>query len=566
MLSFLRRSASTSSTPPILNIPEELIAEIAYHAREWSSLKDGVDASLVKLPSDLASMAASCSVLHAAATPLLYRDIQITSAARLRSLGAASPEKLGHIRVLSLHLDSDFFAEFAHSIDHLFRTPGFVDHPSTFSQGPPGSPPPLIQVLCSILVRTPHLQSLVIRLAKASTRSSAWKHFSFRSRGIELARSFRSCLSKALRELETLNPNGSQGSPLHQGFILPDLTYIHLDALEEIFPLLRIAPNLAHLSVRMLEGFDTASCEQLVSDLEWTKPRKLRSLAFSPRSLHLPGLDDTSAAGVELLRELGRVCPGLEELDLKVHAYGCRTLPFVPVYNQSSFWGLVAALRSMGNLRALHLPGNLLEEEEMDLFLLPEESDGQFSPERRTTLEEVSKRELVAVGAMSESCPTLARVSWVRRRASDVSGAECSIEYDIKRNQSSTAQELDDIDIVQIHLPPTVLEIPRKISSPARGPTLFGYSRSSEGLREFKQDHPHLWFALISMLLIGCFGLLYMRFNMSLHVVCAIGVVHMLYTRSFSLHVALLVVAHSLFSPRQLTKKVAKYSCVTGLV
>jgi len=111
--------AQPRSVPPILTLPDELIAEIASHARLWSlppvsTHEDGeeiwtgtvnlhardstIDEDPVCLPTDLAHFSATSRIFRDVVTPVLLRDVQITSAKRLRALAAMPAHKLAFIR------------------------------------------------------------------------------------------------------------------------------------------------------------------------------------------------------------------------------------------------------------------------------------------------------------------------------------------------------------------------------------------------------------------------------------------------------------------------------------
>ncbi|KAG8874937.1 hypothetical protein FRB97_005513, partial [Tulasnella sp. 331] len=234
-------------------------------AEEDDSATSDNEDDTVMLPSDLAALTATCRRLRSVSTPVLLRDVSITSAKRLRSLSALPADKLGQIHVLSLYMDADFFAEFARSLDSHFRTPQHINR-SAVSPHLVFGTPPLIKVLCTIMISAAQLKSFSINLVKADARPSAWTHFSFRWRGIPLRRAFEECMREILSEHErTLHQRSSenslqrstslgQGGELFKRFIWPKLTHIHLDTLEEIGPLLRMAPSLTHLSLRLLEG------------------------------------------------------------------------------------------------------------------------------------------------------------------------------------------------------------------------------------------------------------------------------------------------------------------------
>lgn len=213
-------------------------------------------------------------------------------------------------RCFSVHFDSDFFAEFAQSLDPCFTTAITTRRPSQVPSIP------LIHVLCNILDSTPLLQSLSLRLS----HPSAWKHFAYKTRGVSIAKSFQLRLQLA----STGNTSVS----------LPHLTHIRLDGLQDIAPLLQIAPNLSHLTLRMIEGFDSSACAQFLADLHGSN---LKHLSLSPRSLHLPDGPSSTAPGVEQLEEIGAACPSLESLDLRVKGYSEDALPFVSLSSQSSF-------------------------------------------------------------------------------------------------------------------------------------------------------------------------------------------------------------------------------------
>ncbi|KAG8908037.1 hypothetical protein FRB99_000855 [Tulasnella sp. 403] len=350
----------------LTDLPDDVLEEVMWHAREWNCppnvtepreyplssdgltvKRDGVvDEEAAVMPSSLVSLALTCRRLRGIAGPIILREVHVTSYNRLWALANFSREKLRRIRSLSLHLDVEFFAEFAQSLDRHFRTPHRVRFPRNRAS--------TVYLLCHILTSAPLLQSFAIRLTKAASRPSAWKHFSFRSKGLSFKRAFE-------KSLGVIAVRRNKDKPINLGFIgssdlfthdtipfgdlvrrvsWPRLTHIHLDALEDIGSLLLLSPNVSHLSLRMLEGFDVSSCLQFLIDVQlasYVRNRVPRYIAISARSLHLPHLEGTQARGVEFIEMLGQTCPGLEVLDLRVNAYSQDVLPYVPVYSRPSF-------------------------------------------------------------------------------------------------------------------------------------------------------------------------------------------------------------------------------------
>ncbi|KAG9035659.1 hypothetical protein FRB95_010897 [Tulasnella sp. JGI-2019a] len=584
---------------PIYKLPTELIEEVAFHSRTWTLLppltKDAkategtydsenmvtadLGEDIVKLPSDLAALAATGRVFRSIVSPALLRDVLITSARRLRSLASLPPEKKALIHVLSLHMDSDFFAEFAYSLDSHFRTPQHINRSATSPHLVFGTPL-IIEALCSIMVSTPHLKSFSIRLAKAESRSSAWSNFSMWSRGFSLKRAFEQCMRGILSEREravhkeAVKNNSSKWSlsparDVLSRFTWPELRHIHLDALEDIGQLLKLAPNLTHLSLRMMSGFDSLACRMFLADIKSALGdgvgNRLKSVALSARSLHLPGSSAVSTWGVELVEEFGKTCPELEELDLRVNAFSPDIYRHQTVYNNASFAPLVAALAHFQNLHTLYLPIALWDRDELDTFFIMGfgADESAHARRRRVALRLVAVRELDAMEAMAAVSPSLRQVSWVRKCHLDLRIEECSIQYEILRKRTCATMddmatpsqeedgsrrvfEIDHIEVKQTHFPPRVQELPRRICSPVSGPSFLGYARSSEGLSEFKSDHPWIALALLFVIAIVVSGMIWMRAHTLLHVASLAGVIRLAHAKTWHAPVAALVIIDSL--------------------
>ena len=118
---------------------------------------------------------------------------------------------------------------------------------------------------------------------------------------------------------------------------LRHLRSIRLDAFSDIAPLLRIAPNLECLSMRLPLGYVQYTNEEFVSALRYVP--HLRQLAYSAESLRITqserdeagGLfdDDLVSMGIrdesgsaDLIAAIGKALPKLELLDLQSRWYG----------------------------------------------------------------------------------------------------------------------------------------------------------------------------------------------------------------------------------------------------
>lgn len=113
--------------PPILSLPDELLTEIAIQSRPWSppliitSTSPESDPSLattplnlhrsgcgeahamneeppVCLPTHLANFSATSRIFRDITVPILFRDVHVTSAKRLRALAACKAHQLACIR------------------------------------------------------------------------------------------------------------------------------------------------------------------------------------------------------------------------------------------------------------------------------------------------------------------------------------------------------------------------------------------------------------------------------------------------------------------------------------
>lgn len=494
ILSLWRRPTTASQAGVgILDLPDELILDIAHHAHASSPSSDShqtdstIDAP-VSLPSDLASLSRTNRVFHAILAPVVLRDVNITSARRLRSLALVSPDKLSLVKSLSIHLDFDFFLEFAQAIDPSYRS--FVKDPQhTATCDPETYPSPsLIHVLCTILSSTSSLESFSIRLAKAQDRPSAWRNFAYRQKGL----SFGKVFEKAMQEVLPVNPTSDS---CHSPAILPRLKRVHLDALEDILPLLRNAPSLASLSLRMLEGFETDSCMRLLDDIKSSAPH-LKHLALSAQSLALPcpSVTRDTSTGFDLVEEIGKACPALEELDLRVKTYGHSSFDYLATFSSSDYSDLAATLLNFPQLKAFHLPGNLLTREQIDILEAP---PAHVPSSTKSLLDSIAAHERDAVQAMTVVTPSLECVSWVR--PSDAEGTLVSVQYDVPVTEESG---------VMVPTSSMAWEIPSNLgSSPASSKRcLFFRPRSQREALEFASDHPALVTAVVMSALVVAAG------------------------------------------------------------
>lgn len=216
-------------------------------------------------------------------------------------------------------------------------------------------------------------------------------------------------------------------------------------------------------------------------------------------------------------------------------------------------------------LRTLHLPAALWDRDEMDVFFVigPESDESAQAQRRRVALRLVAARECDAMLAMGRVAPHLRQVSWVRKCHADYRMEECSVQYEIRRKMggpstsSTTAAcialdatndcpvlDVDHICLSQIHPPPRVQELPRRICSPVSGPSFLGYARTSDGFSEFKADHPFVALVVLCLGVICVFGMIGVQAFMRLP--SLVGIVH---TSEESFYFALLfaLLASSLY-------------------
>lgn len=194
--------------------------------------------------------------------------------------------------------------------------------------GPPGCESPF-DALARVLSRTGALATLRIRLAHLTGNRSAWSPLFTKS-------PFAIPLGDALARA---------GIP----YTLHNLTTLELDGFSNIDYLLRAAPRLRRLCLRLSGGFPQYVNVELVRGLAHVP--QLRELLYTPATLRVRGettvnpLDGLDAAGdvfwnfpddgedataipedvrarVELIHAIGVVVPRLETLDLETRWYG----------------------------------------------------------------------------------------------------------------------------------------------------------------------------------------------------------------------------------------------------
>ncbi len=174
--------------------------------------------------------------------------------------------------------------------------------------------------LSGILAHTPEIRALRILVAKSSGADCAWTRYP---------------LGRALGIPMTLPIQSHLAASPHGAFILPSLRILQLDGFQGITPLLRLAPNLEVLHMRISAGFAHSVNDELVKAVRHVP--KLRELAYTPYSLGLSphvfenGDEGTKASeayalrnpsSVSMLKALGDALPHLRILDLKTRWHG----------------------------------------------------------------------------------------------------------------------------------------------------------------------------------------------------------------------------------------------------
>lgn len=200
--------------------------------------------------------------------------------------------------------------------------PDFFAAFKTFAPLPPSTLSPYTY-LGAILSHTNVLSALRIRVAESTGDRSPWtRPFLVRPDGIPVGHALKHALAG-----------------------VPPLTHLHtidLDAFSDIAPLLRLTPNLVHLSMNNPSGFAQYTNTELLVALQYV-PR-LRSLVYSAESLRVntspPGTDtieyeraeletEEESGSAGLVEAVGNLLPELERLDLQVRWYGDEVLfPF----------------------------------------------------------------------------------------------------------------------------------------------------------------------------------------------------------------------------------------------
>ena len=174
--------------------------------------------------------------------------------------------------------------------------------------------------LSEILTRTPEIRALRILVAKSFGTDCAWTRYPLgRALGIPMALAMRS------------HPAAFP----HDVPMLPSLRILQLDGFQDITSILRLAPNLEVLHMRLSAGFAHSVNDELVKAVRYVP--KLRELAYTPDSLGLsPPVFEKGDAGSEasetymppnsssvgMLEALGDALPHLRILDLQTRWHG----------------------------------------------------------------------------------------------------------------------------------------------------------------------------------------------------------------------------------------------------
>ncbi|KAG9024172.1 hypothetical protein FS837_005452, partial [Tulasnella sp. UAMH 9824] len=192
--------------------------------------------------------------------------------------------------------------------------------------------------------------------------------------------------------------------------------------------------------------------------------------------------------------EIGKACPVLEELDLRVKTYGHSTFEYLTTFSSSEYSDLAATLLNFPQLKALHLPGNLLTQEQLEALEAP---PTHVPSPAKDVLDSIAAHERDAVQAMTVVAPSLERVSWVRPH--DAEGNLVSVQYDVPVTEDSG---------FTLPTSSTAWEIPPNLcSSPsASGKSLFFRPCSGREVLEFASDHPALTTAALMAVAVAAAG------------------------------------------------------------
>ncbi|KAF8309365.1 hypothetical protein DL93DRAFT_1770947 [Clavulina sp. PMI_390] len=460
------------SRPPILTLPDELLEVIGSQLRV-SEKDDVVDCS------QLAYFTATCQRIFKATRPELFRSVPISSELQLESLGSISAGWLQNIRHLVLYLDSSFLSAWRTYIDERSHLR------SSYFTGPP-----IFITFARLLTSTPHLRSLSLKVAETVGPGSGWRKFGSVPRSIlsltPLEEAFSVPLFSSLGApksvaSELLAPIVKHNRDLYGGgeWKLHEMTYLRVDGFEGLGYLLHLCPNLQVLSALNSGGFDHAATTDFLSHL--SDVPYLKSLAFSPSSVALPGINvqvgelefEVRQHTAALVKSIGQALPLLERLSLQTRWLGYDVF-LVPLGAEPE--DLVDAISVLPNLTHLHLPISLQSSTEILLFkewrhppapaalAIGTGSTGpgsilhQVESQRRVALQQVEERELGVIREMQQAAPHLGTVAFVRfarahvcSRVSVIEGeaaskgkAEVSVEYRFDDHVKEGKEQGDD--------------------------------------------------------------------------------------------------------------------------
>lgn len=221
-----------------------------------------------------------------------------------------------------IFLDVDFFASF-----------------KTFATRPPSSSSPYTSLI-TILRHSPSISALRILVAESTGDNSPWTRTALqRPDGIPVANALSVLLSSSSSSKKALK------------FKLPCLKTLELDALSDIAPLLRLAPNLENLKLNLPNGFAAYTNAQLVEGLK--NVPSLKCLSYAAESLRVTPYDEDEGEGemrgAELLMMIGEVLPCVEVLDLQARWYGDEVMFPLAVEAVSPEVGLFTCRKAASN-------------------------------------------------------------------------------------------------------------------------------------------------------------------------------------------------------------------------
>lgn len=314
----------------MLNLPNELLYAVATLVPDRHPVTGRV---LESATVNLASLSCVSRRVRDIALSELYREVVITSEAKLCSLQHAPPHHLARIRYVALRLFKKFsterdilFFSFKSRTLNISLDPEFLDAWRSWALIGPVSPVPgrqsIYVTLINVLARTPNLRSLRMCVRETDCPRNASK--------LAICRAANLPFGPALIDAIKISS--------HPNLSLPGLQTLEMDGFEDIAGLLQLVPNLKSLRACLSAGLSQRPNADLIHALHYVP--SLKELFYCCESLRVqntvvevvrpvergeggeddaegePEMPKVDPSVLRCVEVLGRLLPELERLDL----------------------------------------------------------------------------------------------------------------------------------------------------------------------------------------------------------------------------------------------------------